>query len=85
MRFWQSLFLSEAEQLFDLSLGCLGVRASKLFFQDLPPGLLSRSHRAAAPQLGIVEPVDEVGCADQEIDVHRPVLAVLESSETVEH
>jgi hypothetical protein len=25
-----------------------------------------------------------VGCADQEIDVHRPVLAVLEGSKTVQ-
>jgi hypothetical protein len=35
-------------------------------------------------RLSIVEPIDEVGCADQKIDVHGPVLAVLEGSKAIE-
>jgi hypothetical protein len=73
-----------AKQLLDLFLSRLGVRSSELLFENPPLDLLSRPHRATAPQLRIVEPVDEVGCADQEIDVHRPVLAVFEGSKAIE-
>lgn len=73
-----------AEQLLDLCLGCFRVRSSKLLFEDPPFHVLSRPHRAAAPQLSIIEPVDKMRCADQEIDVHGPVLAVLEGSKAVE-
>ena len=73
-----------AKQLLDLFLSRSGVRSSELLFENPPLDLLSRPHRATSSQLRIVEPVDEVGCADQEIDVHRPVLAVLEGSKTVQ-
>ena len=73
-----------AKQLLDLFLSRLGVRSSELLFENPPFDLLSRPHRATSPQLRIVEPVDEVGCADQEIDVHRPVLTVLEGSKAIE-
>jgi hypothetical protein len=73
-----------AKQLLDLFLSRLGVRSSELLFKNPPFDLLSRPHRATSPQLRIVEPVDEVGCADQEIDVHRPVLAVLEGSKAIQ-
>ena len=77
-------FDDTTKQLFDLFLSRLGVRSPEFFFENPPLDLLSRSHRAASPQLRIVEPVDEVGCADQEIDVHRPVLTVLEGSKAIE-
>jgi hypothetical protein len=73
-----------AKQLLDLFPSRLGVRSSELLFENTPLDLLSRSHRATSPQLCIVEPVDKMGCADQEVDVHRPVLAVLEGSKTVQ-
>ena len=73
-----------AKQLLDLFLSRLGVRSSKLLFENPPLELLSRPHRATSSQLRIVEPVDEVGCTDEEIDVHRPVLAVLESSKAIQ-
>jgi hypothetical protein len=72
------------KQLLDLFLSRLGVRSSELIFENPPLELLSRLHRATSPQLRIVEPVDEVGCPDQEIDVHRPVLAVLEGSKAIQ-
>jgi hypothetical protein len=49
-----------AKQLFYLSLSGLGIRSSKSLFEDPPLESLSRPHRAAAPQLDVVEPVDEV-------------------------
>jgi hypothetical protein len=73
-----------AKQLLDLFLSRLGVWSSELLFENPPLDRLSRPHRATSSQLRIVEPVDEVGCADQEIDVHGPVLAVFEGSKTVE-
>jgi hypothetical protein len=73
-----------AKQLLDLFLSRLGVRSSELLFENPPLELLSRPHRATSPQLGIVEPVDEVGGPDEEIDVHRPVLTVLERSKAIE-
>ena len=72
------------KQLLDLFLSRSGVWSSVLLFENPPLDLLSRPHRATSSQLHIVEPVDEVGCADQEIDVHRPVLTVLEGSKTVQ-
>ena len=77
-------FDDTTKQLLDLFLSRLGVRPSEFFFENPPLDLLSRPHRATSPQLRIVEPVDEVGCADQEINVHRPVLAVLEGSKAIE-
>jgi hypothetical protein len=77
-------FDDTAKQLLDLFLGRLGVRSSEPLFENPPLDLLSRPHRATSSQLRIVEAVDEVGCADQEIDVHGPVLAVFEGSKTVE-
>jgi hypothetical protein len=73
------------KQLLDLFLSRSGVGSSELLFENPPLDLLRRSHRATSPQLHIVEPVDEMRCAYQEIDVHRPVLAVLEGSETVQN
>ena len=72
------------KQLPDLFLSRLGVWSSELLFENPPLELLSRPHRATSSQLRIVEPVHEVGCADQEIDVHRPVLAVLEGSKAIQ-
>ena len=72
------------KQLLDLFLSRLRVRSSELLFENPPLDLLSRPQRATSPQLRIVEPVDEVGRADQEIDVHGPVLAVLEGSKAIE-
>jgi hypothetical protein len=72
-----------AEQFGDLFLGRFRVRPSKLFFEILPFKPLSGPHRATAPKFHIVESVDEMRCSDQEIDIHRPVLAVLEGAKTV--
>ena len=73
-----------AKELLNLFLSRLGVGPSILFFENQPFNLLSGPHRAAAPELRVVEPVDEVRGADQEVDVHRPVLAVLETSKAIE-
>ena len=73
-----------AKQLLDLFLSRSRVRSPELLFENLPLDLLSRPHRATSSQLHIVEPIDKVGCADQEIDVHGPVLAVLEGSKAIE-
>ena len=78
-------FHHATQQFLDVSLCGVRGRPAKLLFEDLPLELLSGSHRAAAAQLRIIEPVDEVGCPDQEIDVHRPVLTVLKGSEPVEN
>jgi hypothetical protein len=71
------------EQLLDLFLRRLRVGPSKLFFEDSSFYLLSGPHRAASPQLRIIESINEVGWTDQEVDVHGPVLAVLEGSKAI--
>ncbi len=45
---------------------------------------LRRRHRAAAAQLGVVEAVDEVRGADQEVQVEGPVLPALEAAKAIE-
>jgi hypothetical protein len=47
-------------------------------------GPLRGSHRAAAAQLGVIEPVDEVGGSHEEVQIEGPVLAVFEGAEAVE-
>ena len=47
------------------------------------PRPLARPQGAAAAQLGVVEAVDVVGDADQQVQVEGPVLAVLEGPEAV--
>jgi hypothetical protein len=49
-----------AKQLFDFFLGCFWVGPAKLLFEDQPLDSLRRPHRAAAPQLRVIESVDEV-------------------------
>jgi hypothetical protein len=73
-----------AKQLLDLSLGGSGVGSSVPFFKDRPLLLLRGPHRATSPKLRIVEAVDEMRGADQEIDVHGPILAVLEGSKAIQ-
>ena len=74
-----------AEQLFDLFLGGPRIGASERLLQDRAFQPLCGPHRAAAPELSVVEAVDEVRDSDQEIDVHRPVLAVLEGAEAIKN
>jgi hypothetical protein len=45
---------------------------------------LSGPHGATATQLGITQAVDEVRASDEQIQVHRPVLAVFEGAEAVQ-
>ena len=73
-----------SEKFFDLLLGRFRVRSSVLLFQDRPSEPLGRPHRATSPEFDIVESVDKVRGAHQEIDVHGPVLAVLEGTEAVQ-
>ncbi len=49
-----------------------------------PPGLLAGRHRAASPQGGVVEAVDVVGLADQQVQIEGPVVAGLEAAEAIE-
>jgi len=65
--------------------GCLGVGAPVTLLQLRPFEQLRGPHRATSPQLGVVESIDVVRVADQEIQVHRPILAVLEGAKAVEN
>ena len=73
-----------AEEFFDLFPGRLWIGAPKPGLEDLPFHALRGPHRATAPKLRIVESVDEVRRTDQEIDVHGPILAVLEALKAIE-
>jgi hypothetical protein len=53
--------------------------------QDVALAELARPHRTAAAELGVIEAVDVVRGADQEVEVEGPVLAVLEGANAVEN
>jgi hypothetical protein len=72
-------------QLFDCAARGLGRGAAVLLLEPRASATLRRGERPAAAQLGIVEAVDVVGGADQEIQIEGPVLARLEASKTIEH
>jgi len=48
------------------------------------PSALSARHRAHPTELGVLEPIDEVGTSNQQIEVEWPILAELEASESIE-
>jgi hypothetical protein len=62
-----------------------GIRPPMLPLEQGSFQLLRGSHRTTASELRVIEPIDVVGGPDQEVQVERPVLAVLESPEAVQH
>ena len=76
----------EAPQQFldGLSRG-LGVRSPVPPLKATSMLLLPGPHRAAPPQLCVVEAVDVVGLAHDEVEIERPVLARLEAPKAVQH
>ena len=74
-----------AEQRLDSFSGRLRIRSAKSLLESLALYGLRRPHRAAPPQLRIVEAVDEETGPHDQVDIHRPVLAVLEGPETIQH
>jgi hypothetical protein len=62
----------------------LGMGTAEVLLEALPPAPLGGGHAARAAQLGLVEAVDEVGDADQKVQVVGPVLAEFERAEAIE-
>jgi hypothetical protein len=60
----------------------IGTAVQSLEAEALAP--LEGGHRTAAPQLGVLETVEEVGLPDQQVDVEGPVLTELEGAQAVE-
>ena len=80
-----SSFRDDSGEKFDhLLLRGLGIGTTMLLFENLPFQLLCWPHRATSPKLGVVEAIDVMGRSDDQIQVHRPVLAVFEASQAVE-
>ncbi len=74
-----------AQELHDGVARGLGRGAPVAALEPTPPPSLARGHRPAAPQLRLVEAVDVVGGAHQQVQVEGPVLPALEAAEAVEH
>jgi hypothetical protein len=72
------------QELLDGLARRLGIRPPVAFLELVPLHPLPRRHRAAPPQLGLVEAVDVVGSPDEEVQVVGPVLARLEAAEPIE-
>lgn len=72
------------KEFFDAALCRVRIGSPELPFKHQAFQALSRSHRATSPEFRIAESVHEMGNTDQEIQVHRPVLAVFECAEPVE-
>jgi hypothetical protein len=81
---WASGGHNAAHQLLDGLLRGAGVGASVAGLEPDSLALLAGSHAAAAAQLGLVEAVDVVRGADQEIEIEGPVVAGLQGAEAVE-
>ena len=63
----------------------LGIRPAEAGLQKQPLRELSRIVGTAAAEFGVVEAVDIVGDANEELQVEGPVMAGLERAEAVEH
>jgi hypothetical protein len=69
----------------NLSFRRLGCRAPIPLLKNRPFHSLCRSHRATSSELGIVKSVDKQRRPDHPVQIHRPILAVLEGSEAIKN
>lgn len=74
-----------AQKLLHLFFRRPRVGTTESFFQDNPFLLLFRAHSAASAQFCIIKPVDKERLAYHEIEIHGPILAVLEGPESVQN
>jgi hypothetical protein len=72
------------QQCLDSLAGRIRIGSAVSLLEHGAPRPLRGPHRPTAPQLDVVEAVDEERRADDEVHVHGPVLAVFEGPEPVE-
>ena len=74
-----------AQQLLDLSFRRSGIGSTELGLELEASLFLCRPHRSAPAEFRIIESVDKERLPHDQVQVHRPVLAVFEGAEAIEH